>query len=416
MNAAATKPATYPAGGYRTKVTTFNENHSTTSVVDYDLDGYMDVILAGSATSNATGPTTVYYWNIQQNFVKSFKVVDPTCNTASPPANFDTECTWQRGVGTINVADIDGDGDLECTFASAENLYAMENDFSLKWVNTATFQEGSSGFTGTSVFDFDGDGSSEIIYRDELRLYVIDGSNGNELGTFSQPCESQTQAEYPIVVDVDNDGETDIVCSCRGKDNNDSHIAVFKAGVNQYWVPARSVWNQKSYFNVNINDNLTVPRFQQPHHLNFAQICNDPTFPKSFALNKFLNQSPRISYCGRLVFPSPRLDFGNAPTVDPPVCPDNQFKVTLHFTNTGDEAVNKPIPIAFYEGDPRNEYLNTEPNPWLDTVYVDVPGGLQVGQTLDTTLTVTGARGAHTLYISLNDIGPFDKITKPTSY
>ena len=180
-----------------------------------------------------------------------------------------------------------------------------------------------------------------------------------------------------------------------------------------FWVPARQIWNQFTYFNVNINDNLTVPRYQQPHHLNFAQICIDPAAPNNFSLNKFLNQSPRITFCGDLAFPAAKLDFpDDAVTVTPPICPVDTFRVRLRFENTGDYAVLQPIPFAFYAADPTQSYANSVPNPWLDTVYVSVPGGVQPGQSVDTTVTVRGARGEFTLFVSMNDIGPFDKDTK----
>ncbi len=436
MDDATTLPAGY--GGYVPKDSRFgNQIFSSTSVVDYDQDGFLDVIMSGTTGDPQDGPSTIFWWNLQTSEVKSYVVTRPagTIQTNNPNVrnNFQDltggscdngeTCTWKRGTGTINIADIDNDGFLDCTFMSGSSLYAIDESFNELWANHSDYWESSSGFTGTAVFDFDGDGSSEIVYRDEINLYIVDGTTGTPLNFANGFCSSQTQAEYPIIADVDGDGETEIIVSCGrdenlyGESTNTSgtrrygFIRTYKAANDNYWVPAREVWNQFTYFNVNVNDNLTIPRFQQPHHLNFAQICSDPSLPKSFALNKFLNQSPRISYCGQLVFPSPLLNFGNAPTVAPPVCPDNEFEVTIQFRNEGDEPVNKPIPIAFYRDDPEVAYLNSDPNPWLDTVYVSVPGGLQVGQTLDTTLTITGARGAHTLYISLNDIGPFDKAT-----
>ncbi len=73
--------------------------------------------------------------------------------------------------------------------------------------------------------------------------------------------------------------------------------------------------------------------------------------------------------------------------------------------------VGNPIPVAFYQDDPSVAYTNTQPNPHLETIYINIPGGLAPGESLDTTIWVNGAAGAFTLYTSLNDIGPFDQAT-----
>lgn len=389
-----------------------NQNFTSTAVVDYDGDGNLDILTNGG--NGGDRYSTLYFWNLATGEVRFYEVIDP----GGGGGNYDDHNTWTRGVGSINVADIDGDGELEATFASAENLYALETDFTEKWINTDDFEEGSSGLTGTTVFDFNGDGSSEIVYRDEIDVYIVDGITGNVLNTSipGQECRSQTQAEIPVVADIDNDGQTELVMSCyhpggsAGGDRHGSIIAAYKADESTFWVPARPVWNQQGYFNVNINDDLTVPQFQQSHEISFAQICDDPTAPEVFPLNKFLNQSPRISFCGNLEFPSPRLDFyADGVTVTPPRCPEDSFSIRLQFENNGDDRINAPIPLALYNDNPAQAYNNSQPNPWVDTLLIDVPGGVAVGQQIDTTLFVRGGRGAFDLYVSLNDIGPFDR-------
>ncbi len=175
-------------------------------------------------------------------------------------------------------------------------------------------------------------------------------------------------------------------------------------------MPSRSVWNQFAYFNVNVNDDLSIPRYQQSHHVGFAQECSLlPGGTSGFSLNKFLNQSPKINYCGQLQFPSPKLDFTSAPEVTPPRCPDTRFQVRLQFANNGDDVVGNPIPVTFYRNNPEVPYSDTDSNPHLETIYLDVPpGGLLPGASLNQTVWVNGATGAFTLYTSLNDIGPFD--------
>ena len=411
---------------------------STTSVVDYDTDGSFDVIMGGAVDNGngdptANGPTTIFYWNVKKNEVKAFIAtrpgagIDPDVignfrDIFGGKCNSGEDCTWMRGVGAINVANIDADPELECTFMTGLSLYALDNELDLEWNNHNSFWEVSSGFTGTSVFDFDGDGQSEIIYRDEIDLYIIKGEDGSIRNQVSgSPCSSQTQNEYPIVADVDGDGETEIIVTCGDVPNTfgqypatDSRrdkgvVRVYKSK-DSFWVPARKLWNQFSYFNVNIDDDLGVPQFTQPHNVNFAQVCANSNGPK-FSLNKFLNQSPRITNCGDLAFPAAQLDLNkDSISVVPPSCPAEQLTVNLYLENNGDYPVTKPIPVAFYAKNPTT-YEGTE-DIFLDTVYVDVPGGLQSDSSYWTTFTIDAKVGASNIYVSLNDIGPFDKKTK----
>lgn len=437
MDDAGNKPAGY-AGYHPADADWGNQNYSQTAVVDYNLDGNLDVIMGG-ANGGHDGPTTAFFWDIANDEVKTYTVLRPG-NTipGSIRATFEDEngnncdngdlCYWERGLGNINIANIDDDPELEATFMSGSSLYALDNDFTEKWANHDDFWESSSGVTGTTVFDFDGDGSSEIVYRDEINLYIVDGITGEPLNLLTSTfCSSQTQGDYPIVADVDGDGETEIIVSCGEAENifgtapgatsgtrTNGFIRAYKAAGGNYWVPSRALWNQTNYFNVNINDNLSIPRVQQSHHLNFAQICNDPSAPASFSLNKFLNQSPRISFCGQLTFPSPKLDFADdGVVISPPVCPDNQFDVRLLFTNNGSQDIVKPVPVSFYAANPTNSYSNSDTSPYLETVDIDIPGGIKVGDTVDITIPVTGLRGMYTLFVSLNDIGQNDSTGAP---
>ncbi|MEK6477881.1 gliding motility-associated C-terminal domain-containing protein [Catalinimonas sp. 4WD22] len=428
MDDAALKSADYHANGYRPKRHSNEHMWSSTSVVDYNQDGYLDVISSGT-TGSLSGPTTIFFWDLHNDEVKTYI---PSRPLATIPAGFvnqyqvyNGEYVWSKGVGALNIANIDSDPELECSFMSGSTLYALDESWSLEWANYDDYWEGSSGFTSTAVFDFDGNGASEIVYRDEINLYIVDGTTGKPLNQFVSVdfCSSNTHAEYPIVADVDGDGETEIIVVC-GRDKNEKFkgtktgggnqkygfVRAYKAANNNYWVPSRKLWNQFVYFNVNINDNLTIPRYQQPHHLSFAQKCNllGGNGPK-FSLNKFYNQSPVINYCGNLTFPSPNLEFADNPIqVNPPTCPDDRFQVRLRFINTGDQVAFKDIPVSFYADDPSQSYSNSVPNPFLETVYINIPGGLKVDQLLDTTIWVNGKAGDFTLFASLNDIGPYD--------
>ncbi len=160
-----------------------------TSVVDFNQDGSLDVIVSGSIGS-PTGTTTVFFWDVKNNTYKTF----------APSTN------WPHGTGRLNVADIDGDGQLNTTFVSGGRLFALREDFTQLW--SIAINEATSGFTGATVFDFNNDKSTEVVYRDEQYLYIINGKNG-AIST-KVTCHSRTADEYPIVADVDADGSTEI--------------------------------------------------------------------------------------------------------------------------------------------------------------------------------------------------------------
>ncbi|MEL6542989.1 MAG: FG-GAP-like repeat-containing protein [Myxococcota bacterium] len=129
-------------------------------------------------------------------------------------------------------------------------------------------EDNSSRLTGSSVFDFNGDGAAEVVYNDECEFRVYDGINGNVL--FNEFSESRTRIEYPVVADVDNDGNAEIVFGTSNEsgfcsDNNDSR---YNAGVEvwgdagDFWVSARRMWNQHAYHVTNITENNQVPRVE----------------------------------------------------------------------------------------------------------------------------------------------------------
>ncbi len=127
-------------------------------------------------------------------------------------------------------------------------------------------QDGSAA-TGASVFDFQGDGSASVIYNDECFLRVYNGYDGEVV--LEKQNSSGTRTENPIVVDVDQNGRSEIVViandQSRSCDDWDSDPYEERRGVyvyedpNQMWVHTRSVWNQHAYSIDNINDDGSVP-------------------------------------------------------------------------------------------------------------------------------------------------------------
>lgn len=374
-------------GGTEFRVKPTNENWSSTSVADFDLDGHLDVIASGA---DKNGRTTIFYWNVHKDEVKTFR----------PQPN------WEKGAGRPNIADFDGDGKLNITFVSGSKLFGLDENLNQMWA--VTIRENTSGFTGTSVFDFNGDGKYEIVYRDEEYLYIINGEDGSVHRR--EPCRSRTSSEYPVVVDVDGDGATEICVVCNYDDNKEpwndgnatqyGHVRVYKSD-GETWVPSRKVWNQHTYFNVNVNDDLTIPRQQQKHHLRFeGGDCDNSG--NNRPLNTFLNQSPYLDIHGCPTYGAPDFVVDKASVViSPPTCPDLNFDIYFKVSNMGDVGFSGTVPVAFYDGDPINQVANTN---WLGTGFAEITN-LTPGGTAEINLTVQGTGGPFTLYVAFNDSG-----------
>jgi hypothetical protein len=370
----------------------FNGSYVTsqTSVADFNLDGKLDIVMNGATSSSSTATTTVFFWDVTNN---DFKTYQPKQLNGS---------SWYNGTGRVNLADIDGDGKLNATFVSGSRLFALNDDFSLKWA--VTISELTSGFTSTTVFDFNNDGANEIVYRDEANLYIIDGKTGNAFAT--AVCKSRTANEYPIVVDADADGATEICVTCATNNGTDinvladnvfGQVRMFKSNLNP-WVPARKVWNQHAYFNVNVNDDLTIPRSQQQHQLISASGVA-PCRPGK-PLNTFLNQSPILDSKACPTYPSPDLAFNGPLTFTTPTCPNTNFTVSFTVENVGDLILTGNMPITFYNGDPTKpgaQKLNTQ------TIALNQfkPDSLRKVVNMN----VVGTGGSFTLFASLNDAG-----------
>src|SRR5262249_8505821 len=132
------------------------------------------------------------------------------------------------------------------------------SDGSVRWQQPT--RDGSSQSTGSSVFDFDGDGKAEVIYGDELYLRIYRGTDGAVL--YQLPKSSGTAYEYPVIADVDADGNAEIVAVANTLFGGQQNGIFVIGDRNDTWVNTRQIWNQHTYHINNINDNGTVPRYE----------------------------------------------------------------------------------------------------------------------------------------------------------
>jgi hypothetical protein len=175
--------------------------------------------------------------------------------------------------GPPTVADFDGDGFAEVGTASSTAYVVLDfqctgtplpTECEREWVRWMVENDDcSSRATGSSVFDFEGDGSAEVVYADETTFRIFDGSDGTILYE-DTTHDSNTRVEMPIVVDVDNDGKSEVVIPEPNTDLGLGGIEVWEDSDNN-WVRTRRIWNQHAYSVTNVTEDGQIPRVPEPN-------------------------------------------------------------------------------------------------------------------------------------------------------
>lgn len=169
--------------------------------------------------------------------------------------------------GPPTVADFDGDGEAEIGVAANSTYTVFETDCSVLWQYTGT-TDPSSGNTGSSVFDFEGDGVADVVYADEHWVWVFDGRDGT-VKMQDATHSNNTWLEYPSIADINADGSADIaVCNTPGSWGSMNGVTVFQ-DADQSWRPGRRIWNQHGYSITNVEEDGSIPRYQETNWLSY---------------------------------------------------------------------------------------------------------------------------------------------------
>lgn len=178
-------------------------------------------------------------------------------------------------VSPAAIADIDIDGFAEVVVAGGNQLVALNHDGTILW-NVEV--RDASGASGPTIFDFEGDGIPEVVYADEDKLLAVDGRTGLTK-FYTSDHSSDTMMEYPVIADIDADGEAEIIVSHV---LNGRAISVYGSGDLEVWQPARPLWNQHAYSINNVEDDLSVPLHQTPNftsHNTWHSALAEPRLP-----------------------------------------------------------------------------------------------------------------------------------------
>jgi len=241
------------------------------AIGDFDKDGKPEVVVVSSSNHTIS---VVRYDPAEPGGAKVIRRGIDINNGISTAAFCNAASEY--GGGPPTIADFNGDGIPDVGAAGAVGYVVMngakivdpnvpDNELILWFKET---HDCSSAVTGSSVFDFNGDGKAEVIYSDEYHLWMYDGATGTNL--IPSTCNTTgTLWEYPLVADVDNDGQADIVVAsnaygitCPDDGTKQSGIRIL-GSANGSWVRTRRIWNQHTYHVSNVGEDNTIPMMEQ---------------------------------------------------------------------------------------------------------------------------------------------------------
>ena len=352
-----------------------------TTVADMDGDGLLDVIVT---TAPPIGNAALYVWNPRTGEVINNNIE----NTIPKYVGGGAYC----GASVSFIGDIDNDGQPEICLTGrftirAYNYNATTKLLTQKWNRTTS---DDSGATAMVMFDFDQDGRNELVYRDQTNLRIINGIDGTNKVVNSIACYSSTGNEYPVVVDINNDGAAEIVVV--GANSNSTYetttrVMVFSSkNEHDKWAPTRKVWNQFAYNVVNVNNDLTIPRYQ----MNPATFFPNGKQP----YNGYLMQQTLLNTDGDPFWTLPNVEWTSELEATS-TCDSIIFAGCI--ANIGDAALQAPIYITFYKDDTIPENIIS-----MDSIQ----NNLMVNDTLCFEFTINNLSGYapfSSIWVSIND-------------
>ena len=269
----------------------------------------------------------------------------------------------------------------EAIFIDNTKIYALNLNYASPiWTLRHT---DASGRTTLNAFDFNGDGVKEIVYRDEANMRIMNGNLATPTNYATFPATSGTWAEGPVVADVDNDGQAEIVMV------SDDTLSVYEAGPGTTWQNARKVWNQRGYHYTNISDDLTVPVQEHGAYLELPKGSGRHPFN---AFHSQFNAESLKAAPGYV--PTSEV----AVTIDSATVVGSDLKIGFTLTNNGSAAFVAGASVSFYDKDP-----TAAGSALVGTMQTS--SALAEGASVSLTYTATGKASLKGVYAIANDDG-----------
>ena len=305
-----------------------------TAIADINLDGNLDVVVSSAGNNTES---VLYVWN-------------PNNSSLIGSINLPSGNQYDL-VSVPFIGDMDSDGKPEIGLTRPFKLLAykfndLNNNLEQFWeLETSDV----SGLTKLSMFDFNQDGTQELVYRDETQLRIIDGSTTIPQTLASIPSLSGTAAEGPIITDINNDNQAEIIIGSEDPNTPFVGSLISYKTNSSPWAPARKVWNQYGYFNVNIKDDLSVPIQQQNHGLQFYETLGSCLGSTLRPLNSFMAQETIRDVSGCPIYPAPDLIVNGLENITYD-CINEVTTFDVSIGNIGSTAVASSFNILIYEG------------------------------------------------------------------
>lgn len=243
----------------------FNNKSNFSSVGDVNADGLLDII-----TLNGLSGDLIKVWT-PQNDVEIDVVSSNSAFSRFPfIGKMNGNCSSDFGVPAflqVSTYELENSEDIETI---------MTFDFGINLYNTAC------------LFDFDLDNKHEIVIANQTRMSIIDSETGELY--FNKNISTSDALQSTIVVDANLNGSANILTIGTENINYGPRLLCYANKTNPF-PPARSVWNQKGYHITNVNDDLTIPQFQQSMTIDLQGTENCESEVCSRPYNSFLAQA-----------------------------------------------------------------------------------------------------------------------------